>query len=403
MKNFKREKSLFKPLDIRGIRVPNRVVLSPMQMYMAKDDGCATDGHLVHLGKYATAKFGVVFTEVLCVEKRGRSTYSDCGIWSDKHIPKLKKISDFIRSEGAIPAAQIGHSGPKSSRQRPHEGLQPLSQLNGLAGEKPWTIVSCSNVPAAPGYDKPKSLSLPQVRSVIKKFGQAADRCNQAGFDILDVHAAHGYLIHSFLSPISNFRNDEYGGCKENRFKIAIDIATEIRKFWPIKKPLFFRLSCIDRVEGGIEIDDTLELSSLLKAAGVDLIDCSSGGIKGPNSLFSLASQEPPKPGFQVPFSEKIKKECDLLTMAVGLILKPEQADQIIADDKADLVALGREALFNPNWVLHALRELSGNNNFEGWPSNIGWWLEVRERMSISSNPNNWRVGSAAHNSPKLK
>ena len=233
-----------------------------------------------------------------------------------------------------------------------------------------------------------------------KKFGKAAKRCNQAGFDILDVHAANGYLIHSFLSPINNFRTDDYGGSKKNRFRLAIEIAKEIRIFWPNHKPLFFRLSCIDRFEGGLQIEDTIELSNELKRAGVDLIDCSSGGIKGPNSLFSLASKEPPKPGFQVPFADEIKKNCNLLTMAVGLILRPEQADKNISTYNADLIALGREALFNPNWALQALHEFSDNNGFEGWPPNTGWWLEVRERMLTSSNPNDWKVGSSAKNTP---
>lgn len=400
MKTKQLGRHLFQPLKIRGITVPNRVVLSPMQMYMAKDNGCMTDWHLVHLGKFAEAKFGTVFTEVLCVEKRGRSTYSDAGIWNDKQVSKLKHISDFIRSRGSIPAAQIGHCGPKSARQRPYDGLQPLSQSNTNGTEQTWDIVSSSDVPSAPGYDKPKALTLSQVKQLIKRFGKAAKRCDQAGFDILDVHAAHGYLIHSFLSPINNFRTDDYGGSKKNRFRLAIEIAKEIRIFWPNHKPLFFRLSCIDRFEGGLQIEDTIELSNELKRAGVDLIDCSSGGIKGPNSLFSLASKEPPKPGFQVPFADEIKKNCNLLTMAVGLILRPEQADKIISTDKADLIALGREALFNPNWALQALHEFSDNNGFEGWPPNTGWWLEVRERMLTSSNPNDWKVGSAAKNTP---
>ena len=389
---------IFNPLVLREVTIPNRIVLSPMQMYMSDKDGNTTDWHLAHLGKFAIAKFGVVFTEVLCIEKRGRSTYSDAGIWDDKHIKNLKRIASFISEQGSVPAAQIGHCGPKSSRQRPYDGLQPLSKSGDKKNELPWKIVSCSAIPAAPGYDVPHSLKKTEIEKLIKKFGQSAKRCCTAGFKILDVHAAHGYLIHSFLSPISNKRNDKYGGSRENRMRFAIEIAKEIRKYWPNNYPLFFRLSCIDRFAGGIEIEDTIELSKKLKNVGVDLIDCSSGGIKGPNSLFSLASKEAPKPGFQVPFAEKIKKKCKIHTMSVGMILEPDQGNEIIKSGKSDLIALGREALYNPNWVLHAYRKYAKENNFDEWPPNVGWWLEVRQRMLKSSDPKDWKVGKAANN-----
>ncbi len=391
--------SLIQPLKLRDVEFPNRIVLSPMQMYAAQADGKMTDWHMVHYGKYAYAKFGTIFTEVLCVEKRGRSTYADAGIWSDSHIKKLQKIASFIRSQGSIPAAQIGHCGPKSARQRPYDGLQPLKNLNNDI-EPSWKIISCSKVAAAPGYDTPTPLTNAGVKLLIKKFGDAARRCNLAGFDVLDVHAAHGYLIHSFLSPLSNFREDEYGGTQLNRNRFAIEIAQEIRKYWPENKPLFFRLSCIDRFPGGLELEHTIELAKDLKKAGVDLIDCSSGGIKGPNSLFSLASQKPPTPGFQVPFAEQIKQKTNIATMAVGMISEPQHANSVIESGQADLVALGREALMNPNWPLHAMRELTEDKNFDNWPPNSGWWLEVRQRMLNSSDPNDWRVGLAAKNTP---
>ena len=391
---------LTQKLKLREIELPNRIVLSPMQMYKASKHGQMTDWHLVHYGKYAYAKFGLIFTEVLCVEKRGRSTYSDAGIWNNSHIKQLKKIAAYIRSQGSIPAAQIGHCGPKSSRQRPYDGLQPLKNIHNKE-EPGWRIVSCSSIPAAPGYDTPSALSTSGVKSLVKKFGLAAKRCDEAGFDVLDVHAAHGYLIHSFLSPLSNFRTDEYGGSQENRNRFAIEIALEIRKFWPANKPLFFRLSCIDRFPGGLEIEDTISLSKALKKVGVDLIDCSSGGIKGPNSLFSLAAKEVPKPGFQVGFSEAIKQNANIATMAVGMISEPRHANDIIEQKKADLIALGREALVNPHWPLYAMRDLSKDKNFNDWPPNSGWWLEVRQRMLNSSDPNDWKVGPAAGNTPK--
>ncbi|MDA0362399.1 MAG: NADH:flavin oxidoreductase/NADH oxidase [Proteobacteria bacterium] len=390
---------LLSPFKLREVELPNRIVVSPMQMYMAKENGECTDWHLVHLGKFAVGNFGTVFTEVLCVEARGRSTYSDAGIWSDEHIPMLKKIANFIRSNGSVPAVQIGHCGPKSSRQRPYDGLQPLSSKDANKGEPPWEIVSCSAEPAAPGYAAPHALTESEVGEVVLAFGQAARRCNLAGFEVLDVHAAHGYLIHSFLSPISNNRHDLYGGNKTNRMRFALEIAEALRRNWPDEKPILFRLSCIDRFEGGLEIGDTIELSRELKKRGVDAIDCSSGGIKGPNSLFSLA--EPPTPGYQVPLAAAIRDGAEMPTMAVGMIMTPAHAEEIISDGSADLIALGREALFNPHWGLHAAKLLNEGQTFDDWPPNMGWWLEVRQRMLSSTDPKDWRIGPAAANAPK--
>ena len=391
---------LLSSLKLREVELPNRIVVSPMQMYMAKENGECTDWHLVHLGKFATGNFGTVFTEVLCVESRGRSTYSDAGIWSDTHIPMLKKIASFIHSQGSIPAAQIGHCGPKSCRQRPYDGLQPLSSKDAENGEPPWEIVSCSAEPAAPGYATPHSLTENEVKELVLAFGEAARRCDEAGFQVLDVHAAHGYLIHSFLSPISNSRNDMYGGSRENRMRFALEIADALRENWPASKPILFRLSCIDRFEGGLEIEDTIELAKELKNRGVDAIDCSSGGIKGPNSLFSLATKSPPTPGFQVPLSEAVRLGAKMPTMAVGMIMDPPHAEQIISDGQADLIALGREALFNPHWGLHAARLLNEGQTFDDWPPNMGWWLEVRQRMLSSTDPKDWKIGPAAANAP---
>lgn len=391
---------LLSPLKLRDVELPNRIVVSPMQMYMAKDNGECTDWHLVHLGKFATGNFGTVFTEVLCVESRGRSTYSDAGIWSDSHIPMLKKIASFIHSQGSIPAAQIGHCGPKSCRQRPYDGLQPLSSKDAENGEPPWEIVSCSAEPAAPGYATPHSLTESEVKELVVAFGEAARRCNEAGFQVLDVHAAHGYLIHSFLSPISNSRTDIYGGNRKNRMRFALEIAEALRENWPANKPILFRLSCIDRFEGGLEIEDTIKLAKELKNKGIDAIDCSSGGIKGPNSLFSLATKSPPTPGFQVPLSEAVRHGAEMATMAVGMIMDPPHAEQIICDGQADLIALGREALFNPHWGLHAARLLNEGQTFDDWPPNMGWWLEVRQRMLSSTDPKDWRIGPAAANAP---
>ncbi len=392
---------LLSPFVLRGVTLPNRMVVSPMQMYMTGPDGRYTDWHMVHLGKYAIARFGTVFTEVLCVEPRGRSTYSDAGIWSDDHIPPLKRVADFIRAQGSVPAAQIGHCGPKASRQRPFEGLQPLGPTDNARGEPPWQAVSATREASAPGYQTPHALTIPEIEALVAAFGEAARRCDEAGFDVLDVHAAHGYLIHSFLSPIGNRRTDAYGEDRAGRNRFALEIAEALRRNWPEEKPILFRLSCIDRVEGGLEIEDTVALARELRSRGIDAIDCSSGGIKGPNSLFSLAAKGPPSPGFQVPLAHAVRQGTDMPTMAVGMIVDPHHAEKILRDGKADLIAIAREALFNPHWALHAAHVLSEEPTFDAWPPNMGWWLEVRQRMSASSDPKDWRIGPAAANAPR--
>ena len=391
---------LLSPFTLRGITVPNRAVVSPMQMYRATSDGSCTDWHLVHLGKYATARFGTVFTEVLCVEPRGRSTYSDAGIWSDDHIGPLRRIAEFIRGEGSVPAAQIGHCGPKSSRQRPYDGLQPLGPEDTERGEAPFQAVSATDTPAAPGYPAPHALTTAEIAELVDAFGQAARRCDAAGFDILDVHAAHGYLIHSFLSPLSNDRSDAYGGDAAGRMRFALEIAEALRRNWPDEKPILFRLSCIDRFEGGLVVEDTIVLARELKARGIDAIDCSSGGIKGPNSLFSLTKNAALTQGYQVPLADAVKQGAEMATMAVGMIVDPEYAEQVLREGKADLIALAREALNNPNWLLHATRTLSEDKTYDAWPPNMGWWLEVRQRMLTSTDPKDWRIGPAAANAP---
>jgi len=392
---------LLSPFTLRGVTLPNRMVVSPMQMYMAGPDGRCTDWHLVHLGKYANARWGVVFTEVLCVEPRGRSTYSDAGIWADDHIVPLRRISDFIRAQGSVPAAQIGHCGPKASRQRPFEGLQPLREADAAHGEPPWQPVAATAEPSAPGYPVPHSLSAPEIAGLVAAFGAAARRCDQAGFDVLDVHAAHGYLIHSFLSPLGNKRTDCYGGSPAGRMRFALEIAEALRAGWPAEKPILFRLSCIDRFEGGLEIEDTIALARELQVRGVDAIDCSAGGIKGPNSLFSMT--QPPSPGFQVPLADAVRRGANMPTMAVGMIMDPHHAEAILQEGKADLIALGREALSNPHWALHAARALTEGQTYDAWPPNMGWWLEVRQRMLRSTDPRDWRIGPAAANAPIRK
>jgi len=267
-----------------------------------------------------------------------------------------------------------------------------------VRGEPPFRAVAASAQASAPGYPAPRALSPSEIAGVVTAFGAAARRCHQAGFDVLDVHAAHGYLIHSFLSPLGNKRTDAYGGSSAGRMRFALEIAEALRAEWPADKPILYRLSCVDRFEGGLEIEDTIALARELHARGIDAIDCSSGGIKGPNSLFSLT--QPPSPGYQVPLADAVRQGAGIPTMAVGMIMDPHQAEQIVAEGKADLVALGREALTNPHWALHAARALTPGQTYDAWPPNMGWWLEVRQRMLASTDPKDWRIGPAAANAP---
>jgi len=375
---------LFSPFTLRGVTIPNRVVVAPMQMYEA-DDGFANDWHLAHLGRFAMARAGLVFTEVLCVEPRGRSTYRDCGIWKDEHIAPLQRIAALLRRCGTVPGAQIGHCGPKAARQTPWAGLRPLGPADASRGEPPWTPVASTDEPSAEGYHVPEALSGAEIARVVDAFGQGARRCAEAGFDVLDVHAAHGYLIHTFLSPVSNKRADGYGGDLKGRMRFALEIAEAIRVHWPRDKPILFRLSCIDRYEAGWEMADTLVLAAALRDRGIDAIDCSSGGIRGANSLAAFDRVGGPPPGYQVPFAAEIRARLAMPTMAVGLITDPHHAEHILAEGQADLIAIAREALYDPNWPLHAAIALAvkqdNQRQFGYWPPNYGWWLQYREKQ----------------------
>jgi 2,4-dienoyl-CoA reductase-like NADH-dependent reductase (Old Yellow Enzyme family) len=281
-----------------------------------------------------------------------------------------------------VPGAQIGHCGPKAARQKPWDGLRPLGPEDAARGEPPWTPVASTSEPSAEGYHVPEALSLAEIARVVDAFGQGARRCAEAGFDVLDIHAAHGYLIHTFLSPIANKRADAYGGDLRGRMRFALEIAEAIRAHWPADKPVLFRLSCIDRIDFGWEMADTLTLAAELR---IDAIDCSSGGIRGANSLAVFDRIGGPPPGYQVPFAAEIRTKLGMPTMAVGLITDPRHAERILADGQADLIAVAREALYDPNWPLHAAIALAGRQDnqrqFGYWPPNYGWWLQYREKQ----------------------
>ncbi len=370
---------LFTPIRLRGVEAKNRIVVSPMCQYSARE-GRVTDWHLVHLGKFAQGGAGIVFMEATAVESRGRITHGDTGIWEDAHIPGLSRIAAFIKEQKALPAIQIAHAGRKAGMARPWYGNGPLTQADLARGDRPWPIVAPSAKPLDQGYAAPRAFCAEDFVAVTKAFADAARRAHAAGFEVLEVHAAHGYLLHEFLSPLSNRRDDDYGGSFENRTRLPRRVVRAVRDAWPQDKPLFVRVSSIDDVEGGWRLEDTLALAKKLKDAGVDVVDCSSGGIAG-SATAATRTVLPRVPGFQLPFAETIRKEAEIPTMAVGLILTAEQAEEALRTGRADLIAVGREALYDPNWPLHAAQALGADPEMERWPVQYGWWLTRREHL----------------------
>ncbi|MGI8584106.1 MAG: NADPH dehydrogenase NamA [Chitinophagaceae bacterium] len=336
---------LFEPLKIRNVELKNRIVVSPMCQY-SSIDGFANDWHLVHLGSRATGGASVVFTEATAVSPEGRITPSDLGIWKDDHIDFLKRITSFIKIHGAVPAMQLAHAGRKASHHIPWKGSAVLNSEEGA-----WQTLAPSAIPYKKSDPLPKEMSKDDIKKVIKDFSDAAYRSIKAGFKIIEVHAAHGYLLNEFLSPLSNIRTDEYGGSFENRIRLLLEIVEAIRKVLTEEHPLFVRISATDWVEGGWTDNDSVKLAVILKEKGVDVVACSSGGnISTQNITVS--------PLYQVPFVEKIKKETGILTGAVGIITTAQQAEEILAKQQADLILLARQFLRDPYFALHAAREL---------------------------------------------
>lgn len=340
---------LFAPLTIRGVTFRNRIAVSPMCEY-SSEDGFANDWHLVHLGTRAVGGAALVFTEAAAVQDIGRISPQDLGIWKDEHIEMLTRIVSFIKSQGAVAGIQLAHAGRKASTRRPWEGGKPITD-NAEGG---WLPVGPSDIAFDKEYAVPHTLTRDEIQGIVKAFAEAARRSRQAGFEVIEIHGAHGYLIHEFLSPISNQRTDEYGGSVANRQRIVIEIADAIRQEWPQELPLFLRLSATEWLPGNSDswkLSDTLELAKALQSHGVDVIDASSGGN-------SPAQQIQLKPGYQVPFAEAIRREGGLMTAAVGLITEAEQANAVIRAGQADMICVGRELLRNPYWPLHAARQL---------------------------------------------
>jgi 2,4-dienoyl-CoA reductase-like NADH-dependent reductase (Old Yellow Enzyme family) len=336
---------LFESITLRDISFSNRIVVSPMCQYLSAD-GFATDWHVVHLGSRAVGGAGLVFTEATAVLPEARISPQDLGIWSDEHIEPLARIVRFVHEQGSVAGIQLAHAGRKGSTYRPWAGQGAIPEAAGG-----WPVVGPSAMPFADGYAMPEALNGVGIRAVLKAFASAARRACQAGFRVVEIHAAHGYLLHQFLSPLSNRRQDQYGGPFENRTRLLREVVEAVRGAWPEQYPLFVRISATDWVDGGWDLDQSVELARQLGRLGVDLIDCSSGG-NVPQATVSVGS------GYQTPFAERIRREAGVPTGAVGLITAPAQADHIIRNGQADLVLLAREMLRDPYWPFQAAREL---------------------------------------------
>jgi len=338
---------LFSPFTVRAVTLRNRIVVSPMCQYSSQD-GAATDWHLVHLGSRAVGGAGLIFVEATAVEPRGRISPEDSGLWDDRHVEPLARIVRFCQGQGAAMGMQLAHAGRKGSSQRPWEGGKPLQ--DGRA----WETVAPSAIPFGEGWPAPRALRREEIGETAAAFGRAAGRARAAGFDVLELHAAHGYLIHAFLSPLSNTRSDEYGGSFDNRCRLLFEVVEAVRREWPADRPLFIRLSCTDWIEGGWSGEDTVALARLLQGRGVDVIDCSSGNL-------SPAQKMPATPGYNVPFAERVRREAGMAAAVVGLITGVQQAQGIIAAGQADLVVMAREMLRAPYWPLHAALALGAD------------------------------------------
>jgi 2,4-dienoyl-CoA reductase-like NADH-dependent reductase (Old Yellow Enzyme family) len=359
------EVDLLSPLTIRGVTLRNRIAVSPMCQYCAHE-GFADDWHLVHLGSRAVGGAALVFVEATAVVRDGRITAGDMGLWDDDHTEPLARIARFVQSQGAVPGIQLAHAGRKASCDVPWKGGARLK----TPAEGGWTVVAPSPIPFNASDPVPVALDPAGIESILAAFEAAARRALEAGFRVLEIHAAHGYLLHEFLSPLSNHRNDEYGGSLDNRMRLLLRVAETVRKLMPDELPLFVRISGTDWVDGGWDIEQSVVLACRLKELGVDLIDVSSGGIVP-------VAQIPVGKGYQVPLASRIRGDSAIMTGAVGLITDPEFADQIITSGDADLVLIGREMLREPYWALKAQQALGGE---QSWPIPYGYAVKRRSK-----------------------
>ncbi len=368
---------LFTPLEIRDVTLKNRVVISPMATYSAVD-GLASDWHLGHYARLVLGGAASVMVEATAVTDQGRITNGDLGLWSSAHIAPMKRVVDFMKSNGVTPSIQLAHGGRKSSMQRPWHGNGPINAEDTARGDKVWDIVGPTSEPMAAGYIAPKALSVADMSALSGQWADAAKRAVEAGFQFIEIHNAHGYLIHQFLSPLSNTRSDSYGGDRPGRMRFPLQVAEAVRGAVPKGMPVFLRVSAVDGVDGGWSMDDTVAYAKELKARGIDVVDCSSGGLHGSATTARIKRTW----GFQVPFAAQVKREAGVMSMAVGLILDPHHAEQVLQAGDADLIAIGREALVNPSWPQQAQIALGRKpiDAMDGWAVQYGWWLKHRER-----------------------
>ncbi|MEM7404438.1 MAG: NADH:flavin oxidoreductase/NADH oxidase [Pseudomonadota bacterium] len=389
---------LFEPLQIRATTLKNRIVVAPMHQYAA-EAGFATDWHLMNIGRYAAGGAGLVFVESTKVDRRGCGTVGDLGLWHDDFIPGVSRLAEFIRGHGAIPAIQLGHSGRKARRARPWEGGHPLSRADAADDWDAWELVAPSAI-ASPGTadPEPRGLTRSEIGDLVDMWAAAAARADAAGFDVLEIHGAHGYLIHQFLSPIANLRNDDYGGSERNRMRFALEVTEAVRTVWPEHKPLFVRLSVED--DAGFGPDESVNLARELKPRGVDVIDCSSGGMMGR----PVDGAGPVSYGYQVPYAERLRTDADMLSMAVGLIVHADQAEGILQAGQADLIALARELLYNPSWPMDAARKLGIDERYAAMPHAQAYWLAKRETSTDGIVASTFgRDQHAAHDTPATR
>ena len=368
---------LFTPITIREVVFKNRVVIAPMATYSAVD-GIAQDFHFAHWGRLVLGGAACVFVEATAVTDQGRITNGDLGIWSAAHVSPLKRIAEFMKAQNVIPAIQLAHAGRKGSMQRPWFGNGALTAEDLARGEKKWDIVAPTAEPMAEGHIVPQRLSISELARLKGHWVDAAKRALEAGFEVLEIHNAHGYLMHQFLSPLSNKRNDAYGGDFAGRTRFPLEVAEALRGVWPKDKPVFLRVSAVDGIDGGWTMDDTVAYAKELKARGIDVIDCSSGGLFGSATAARIKRTW----GFQVPYAERVRREAGIKSMAVGLIVDPFYAEEILQKGQADLIAIAREALVNPCWPQMAEIALGRKtaDAMDDWPVQYGWWLKHRER-----------------------
>jgi len=374
---------LFTPVTLRSVTLPNRVVLAPLCMYAAKD-GLANEFHFSHLTAFARGRVGLVFTEATAVEPEGRISHGCCGLWNDAQVEAYRPIAAAIEKLGAVPAIQIAHAGRKASARTPWQGSAALDASDAAAGTAPWRTVGPAAEPVNEAWPTPHALSEAEIAELVRKFADSARRAAAAGFRVLEIHGAHGYLIQSFLSPISNKRNDRYGGDLAGRMRFGLEVVEAVRAAWPEELPLFVRISSIDGPAGGWSIDDSVAFAKELKARGVDVVDCSAGGVAGPPAFRASDTGQPFKdrgdraPGFQVPYADQIRREAGIATMAVGVIVAGPQAEAILQEGKADLIAIGRELMYDAYWPLKAAEQMGVDPGCKMWPPSYGWAIARR-------------------------